>query len=272
MIIKMNRVSVSEVHEQRWFPKTLRNGVTDALQSIFKVGNIYRSIVPRLGHAVEVAAADRIVDLCSGGGGPWTWLHRVLQQKTPIRLEIWLTDKYPNISAFETARKESDGAIHYCDESINAISIPQRLLGFRTVFTSFHHFSAHEVVAILQNAIDARQGIGVFEAARRRPLTILLTILMLFAGFVTAPFIRPFRPSLLIWTYLVPVIPLVLWFDGILSCLRAYSPDELSQLVSRTTAKDYTWEIGEERGWLTPITYLVGYPNTGNAGGNVQRA
>jgi hypothetical protein len=117
-------------------------------------------------------------------------------------------------------------------------------------------------LSILRDAVDAREGIGVFEAARRQPLAILSTVFMLVGGFLAAPFIRPFRLSRWFWTYLIPVVPLVLFFDGVVSCLRAYSKEELADLVSKVGADDYVWEIGEERGWLAPITCLIGYPKS----------
>lgn len=261
----MSRIKLSEIHEQSWFPEPLRDGVTDGLQFIFRIGKIYQPIASRLGNAIKVAGAHRLVDLCSGAGGPWIWLHRALANQVADHLEICLTDKYPNIAAFERAQEASRGAISYCTESIDAARIPARLQGFRTIFTSFHHFPPTEATAILQNAVDNQQGVGVFEAARRRPLSILLTFLMPFAALFTVPFIRPFRPSRLLWTYLVPVIPFVLWFDGILSCLRAYSPAELSQMVSRLKAENYIWDIGEVTGRLAPITYMLGYPNQPDA-------
>jgi hypothetical protein len=81
---------------------------------------------------------------------------------------------------------------------------------FGTMFSSFHHFPPNEATAILQDAVDNRQGIAVFEAARRRPLSIVLTFLVPLAAFCTVPLIRPFRFSRIFWTYLMPVIPLVL--------------------------------------------------------------
>lgn len=60
---------------------------------------------------------------------------------------------------------------------------------------------------------------------------------------------------------MIPVIPFVLWFDAILSCLRAYSPAELSQLISHLKANDYNWQIGEVTGRLAPVTFMVGYPD-----------
>jgi O-antigen/teichoic acid export membrane protein len=100
----------------------------------------------------------------------------------------------------------------------------------------------------------------VFEAAKRDPLTILSTVLMPLAGLLTAPFARPFRISRIFWTYVIPVIPFVLFFDGVVSCLRAYSQKELSVLVAQVRAENYVWQIGERSGGLAPVTFLIGYP------------
>ena len=254
-----------EFHDQKWFPKGLRDGVTDGLQFILSLGGIYRPIVPLLNEAVEATGAERIVDLCSGGGGPWLWLYRLLRVSNGRTIEICLTDKYPNVAAFENARRKTDGQITFYPGFVEAASLPRELSGFRTIFTSFHHFTPDEAVAILQNAADEDQGIGVFEAAKRDPLRILLTMLMPLAGFLTAPFARPFRISRLFWTYVIPVIPFVLFFDGVISCLRAYSQKELSLLAAQVKAGNYVWQIGERSGGLTPVTFLVGYPQRANA-------
>jgi hypothetical protein len=251
-----------EFHDQQWFPESLRDGVTDALQFILSWCGIYRPIVPRLNKAIEASGATRVVDLCSGGGGPWLWLYRLLRAECGRAVEVCLTDKFPNISAFESAQQKAHGQIVFYPESVDAASLPGELTGFRTIFTSFHHFTPNEAIAILQNAVDKSQGIGVFEAARRHPLTICSTVLMPLGGFATAPFTKPFRISRLFWTYVIPVIPFVLFFDGVVSCLRAYSEKELSHLVAQVRSDHYVWQIGEQFGGLAPITFLVGYPRS----------
>src|SRR3984893_19158739 len=235
-----------EFHDQQWFPKSLRDGVTDALQFILSLSGIYRPIVPLLNAAVDASGADRIVDLCSGGGGPWLWLYRLLRVRDGRRIEVCLTDKYPNGAAFENARQKTGGQITFYGGFVDAASLPRELSGFRTIFTSFHHFTPDEAVAILQNAAAEGQGIGVFEAAKRDPLNILLTVLMPLAGGLTAPFARPFRVSRIFWTYFIPVIPFVLFFDGVISCLRAYSQKELSVLAAQVKAENYVCQVGTE--------------------------
>ena len=72
----MRREEWFELHDHRLFPRFLRDLVTDALEAIWNRTNSYRVIVPRLRAAMEEAGTERIVDLCSGGGGPWLRLRQ----------------------------------------------------------------------------------------------------------------------------------------------------------------------------------------------------
>jgi hypothetical protein len=249
-----------EFHDQPWFPSYLRDYVTDGLQSAMSLGGIYRSIAARLNGAFQACKASRVVDLCSGGSGPWPWLHESLRDSHGHLAEICLTDLYPNTPAFERIQQESHGTITYWPESVDATKVPSELAGFRTMFSSFHHFPKQDAIGILRNAVANRQGIGVFEAARRHPLTFALNFLVLPGSFVTTPFIRPFRASRFFWTYLLPVIPFVLFYDGLVSCWRAYSTTQLSEMIASLNAEGYVWEVGEEPHGFFTVTYLLGYP------------
>ena len=101
---------------------------------------------------------------------------------------------------------------------------------------------------------------------RRAPLTVALTFALVLLLFLGTPWIRPFRWSRLLWTFLIPIIPAVLLFDGVVSCLRAYSPQELEEVIGKLNVSEqrnqYRWEIGECGGGISrsPVTYLIGYP------------
>jgi hypothetical protein len=94
---------------------------------------------------------------------------------------------------------------------------------------------------------------------------MFLTLFVPLVALVVVPFARPFRWSRLLWTYLIPFVPLVMLFDGIVSCLRAYSPAELRELTAGLSSQGYQWEMGEERAGLLrlPVTYLIGCPRSG---------
>ena len=64
------------------------------------------------------------------------------------------------------------------------------------------------------------------------------------------------------WTYLIPIVPLATCWDGIVSLLRVYSPQELNELTTQIHCDEYIWEIGQASTG-TPLfvfTYLIGYP------------
>lgn len=270
----MRRVHLIEFHEQAWFPSSIRDEITDTLQFGLNLLNAYAPIAPLLQSGMDSARSRTdcgqtnfgrtVVDLCSGGGGPWIDLFRKLQFRNPAGdsapLQIWLTDKFPNLDAFQKASAGSENQITYYPAPVDAMAVPMQLKGFRTMFTSFHHFSLEEGRAILQNAVDAGEGIGIFEITRRAPSTIGLIVAWVLLLFVCTPWIRPFRWSRLLWTYLVPIIPVVLLFDGVVSCLRTYRPQELREMVATLNGSEYEWETGELATGHA-ITYLMGCPS-----------
>jgi len=175
---------------------------------------------------------------------------------------ILLTDKFPNVAAFEKVEAASANGIHFHRSSLDATKVPPELDGFRTMFSSFHHFPPAQARAILQDAVDAKQGIGIFEVTSRSVSAVAMMFLWFLTPFVFTPSISPFRWSRLFYTYVLPIIPLVLLLDGLVSCLRTYQPRELRELISGLAAPEYQWETGEQAGTFggLPITYLIGYP------------
>jgi len=166
------------------------------------------------------------------------------------------------VGAVENSGKDSENHVVFYQESVNAMSVPPELKGPRTMFTSFHHFSPDQARAILQNAVEAREGVGIFEITRRAPFTIGFMFVWVFILWACTPWIRPFRWSRLLWTYLVPIVPFLLLFDGVVSCLRTYRPQELREIVDKLDAPKYRWEIDEQSTGKLPITFLIGYPLT----------
>jgi hypothetical protein len=255
----MRRIQFVELHEQEWLPSSIRDEITDALQFGLNLFNAYAPIAPLLQSALDSTGSQSVVDLCSGSGGPWWDLSRQFS-KSGRTLHVWLTDKYPNLTISKTLGAADENRMTYYQRWVDATNVPLELKGFRTMFTSFHHFSPDEARAILQNAVDASEGIGVFEITRRAPSMIGLVLAWALMLFVATPWIRPFRWSRLFWTYIVPVIPLVLLLDGVVSCLRTYSLQELHEIVEKLGGNEYQWQIGEDASGKASITYLIGCP------------
>jgi len=258
----VRRIHLFELEDQTWFPAQIRDAGTDFVRFISDVGNPYLSIVPRLKDVLIKTDSQEILDLCSGGGGPLVGIREQLVA-AGCEVSVTLTDKFPNLPALEYMCQRSAGGIRFLEESIDATAVPTHLPGFRTLFASFHHFRPEVARRILQDAVDERRPIGVLEVTERSPVHLVPALLNPLIVLLVTPFIRPFRLSRLFWTYLIPIVPLYVLWDGAVSCLRTYSPQELQELVDGLDSNDYVWEIGREAAFPRPsITYLLGYPRS----------
>ena len=255
----MRRNSLFEVPDHPLVPPFLRHLVTDALESMWNATDMYRPIMPRLKCAMEEADTREVVDLCSGGGGPWFRLQPALAS-AGYSVSVRLTDKYPNQRAFDRASRRSLQTITGYLEPVDAICPPHGLAGFRTMFSSFHHFDPGEARAILTDSFERRDGIAIFEASERCARSLCAVVFVPLLALLLTPGIRPFQWSRLLWTYFLPVIPFVLWIDGILSCLRSYSQADMAELIAGLDSESYRWQVGQEGKGILRITYVIGSP------------
>jgi len=270
----MQRRQLIEVHEQPWCPAAVRDGATDCLRFIATVGRQYHAILPKLQAALTATASTQIVDLCAGSGGAWPSLARQLKPVAGQPVTILLTDLYPRamgLPATPSGQGKDGSTLHYLPSPVDATQAPAYLTGFRTLFTAFHHFAPATAQAILQDTVNHGQGIAIFEQTQRTPLALLFMLVLAPLVWLITPLIRPWQVRRLFWTYIVPAIPLVLAIDGIVSCLRTYTPAELQRMTTRLTGQPYQWTIGIAPAPLSPlgVTYLIGYPASTAAAGVV---
>lgn len=269
MGITLRRHHLFEIIDQKWCPRTIRGAATDYIQFEIKTGKLDIAMASLLRRALKRSKTRSVVDLCSGSGGPWMQILNIFKEKK-FDVTVCLTDKYPNGSAFRHVCSEFPGTINFYDNPVDAGHVPDTLTGFRTLFSSLHHFRPDEVCDILQDAVNSRQGIGIFETTDRTLSALFIqTIASLVIPFCI-PFVKPFRWSRLFWTYLVPLLPVVLFYDSLISCLRTYSVHELHRFTEKIDADGYIWEIGHLPVYRlhTPITYLFGYPSPQQRGQN----
>jgi hypothetical protein len=104
------------------------------------------------------------------------------------------------------------------------------------------------------------QPVAVYEIVAREPLALAGMGLVPWHVALSMPFVRPFRPEWLALTWLFPVVPLLALWDGVVSCMRVYSVDELRDLTKDLDG--FVWEAGRLDMGLVPVqgTYLLGRP------------
>jgi len=259
----MRRRHLVEIEDLALCPEAVRNGATDWLAFMANATKVFSCVAPAIRRAMDAVGTTQVLDLCSGGGGPWLTLERELAKSGSVMVE--LSDRYPNVAAFRELCDRSGGRLEFRTESIDATDVPPALDGIRTMFNSFHHFPPPTARAILADAVRKRRAIAVCEGVNLRAAGLIAMTLQLPAILLLTPLVKPFRWSRLLFTYVLPLIPLLVLFDGTVSMLRLYLEDELRELVASVADHDtFEWDIGTTFVSTLPIgvVHLVGVPKS----------
>ncbi|WP_187263213.1 class I SAM-dependent methyltransferase [Pontibacter beigongshangensis] len=256
------RVHLFEFEDQAWFPHIIRQGMLDFLRFMISRLGAYEAAIPLLQQLLRKTRQAHFTDLCSGAGGGIEVIREELGRQMGTPVKVTLSDLYPNLEAYQYLQERSGGLIDYIPDPVDATAVPAAVQGTRTIFSSFHHFRPEQAQAILQDAASKRVPIGVFEGASKSWWELaILWLVFPFIILIVTPFIRPFKFSRLFFTYLVPLIPVGIIWDGTVSLLRMYTPDMLRKMVAHVQAPNYTWQAGKAGDKPGKhVIYLIGYP------------
>ena len=252
----MRRLHLFEFGDLPWFPRILRDAERAYLTAAYRTWpEIARRWAEAISTVLDPGEPAEILDLCSGSGGP---LPQIIENLADRNYDVRasLTDLYP------VPDSRSNPRIKWLFQPVDATKVPPTLGGVRTMFSAFHHFRPSAARAILRDAFERRQAICVFESGSGTVTGIASMLGVPLVVLALMPLARPFRWSYLLVTYLVPLTPFVILWDGIVSMLRIYSPEEMKKLTVDLHRSDYGWEFGriKVRGIPGGLPYLIGRP------------
>ncbi|MCB0477216.1 MAG: hypothetical protein KDC84_03580 [Crocinitomicaceae bacterium] len=258
----MKRIHLFEFEDLPWFPDFVRVCMTRYLLLVHKLFGSRPVIAELLAKTLKETGKNKIIDLCSGAGGPMIEAYEDLKNGNFKDLEVSLSDLYPNQSAAEEINSNGDANLSYITQPVDATHPQKELDGLRTMVCSFHHMTEQNAKAILKDAKDQKQPILIFEISDNSSPKFLWWIafpINIFVVLLLTPMIKPFTKEQLIFTYLIPILPIAIAWDGAVSNARTYSQHDLDLLTKDLQSDDYIWEKGIVKGKGNKL-WLVGKP------------
>ncbi len=237
-----------EFGDMPWCPSIIRRSITELLVIISRKTGLFINTAPLL---LEYLGDKRnILVLGAGSGGG---ILDVMGQ-VPETIKVTLTDLNPDLN-FST----NDTRIVYETRPVDAAGDLSDYPGLRVIYDGFHHLSPHDAQRLLASTVDSGENIVIFEACDRSKgaWSACLKAPLLVMAFL--PKTKNPGAAQLFLTYIVPIIPLVMLWDGFVSCLRVYSRRELQ--IMTQDLNDYEWKLGKLRGSQgEPIRTIAGRP------------
>lgn len=266
--MKLKRIQLFEFEDLPWFPDWLRQHMTLYIVALHRLMRTQDLIAPLLKRCLDKSSRKTIIDLCSGAGGPMREVMQILRQaKGYEEVELTLSDLYPNKMAAAEVNQAAYAGIRYKAEPVDATNVDLALGGVRSMICSMHHMRPEVAQKILQDAASKNQPICVFEISDNAP-PIWGWWVGVFFGIFSVLFltllIRPITWRQLFFTYVIPILPLLIAWDGAVSNARTYTKKDLETLLSGIKSTNYKWDIGSFKTKGNPLSmlYLVGLPES----------
>lgn len=134
--------------------------------------------------------------------------------------------------------------------------------GLYVLVNSFHQLKPDQARNFLSSVAKRRQPVAVLEGNNDSLWQVFgMTVIVPLTVLLTAPFVKPFRLTRIIFTYLIPILPIVTLLDGFFALFMLYAPQDLDELTQSIESKDYQWRSGKlDNGRGGKIIYLLGHP------------
>lgn len=256
-----NRIHLFEFEDLSWFPNVIRKGMVDYLSFFLNKVDYYKQAAPLIKECLYKTQSQQMLDLCSGSGSPAIKAVQHINVSSNKTVSLTLSDKFPNAEASEHISENGKNVAYHLDP-IDALDVPGGYKGVRTMFSALHHFKPEQVTQIIQKSVKKKAPIAFFDGGDKNLITILGIILVHPIIFLfCTPFLRPFRWSRLLFTYIIPLIPLCTIWDGSVSILRLYSPKDMLHLAKESDPNaEYVWKSGKTKHPLGfKMSYLIGW-------------
>ncbi|MEH0155182.1 hypothetical protein V6R21_13635 [Limibacter armeniacum] len=260
----MKRIHLFEIEDQNWFPVWLRSCMTRLMNVMHKLLRTEQELTKLTSQLLIETNSNKIVDYCSGSGGPMIGVVNQLTKKEEFKnLTLTLTDLYPDYSAAIDINASSEH-IQYLETPIDATKQHKELTGLRTMVCSFHHMKPKDAKQILTASSQEKQPICIFEISDNSYPTLLWWAAIPFniiTCLLITPLARPLSIKQLLFTYIIPIIPICFAWDGAVSNARTYTLDDMDILLQGIQSDDYNWKKGVIKG-KSKMLYLIGLPKS----------
>lgn len=242
------RLQLFEIHDLHWVPAAISQSMVEVLGNLMKWGRIVDAFVPALEAFVARAGSAELLELCSGSGQCARLLLDRLKEGTGAVPRIVLTDLRPHPRLWGALCASRRNEMTFIPRSVDATRVREEIgCGRpRLMVNAFHHFAPRLARAVLVDAHRNSDGIFIAENFGRNPLaTLPCGFYGIPAAFANPVLTSEWRLAKALLTYVLPLIPLAVVWDGLVSSLRVYSREELLEMTR--DLRDFEWHYGSFR-------------------------
>lgn len=237
-----------EFHESPWVPRAVGESVVEVLGLTMRLGGISAALATHYRSLVGLSGARQVLDLASGSGETSTHLHAQARFDAASDITLSLSDLMPRTEHWATLGERFSVPVCFVDTPLDATDVPAVFGAGRVwmLLNAFHHLEVDQATAMLERAVHSAKGVFISENFGASVLaTLPCGVVGMLAALLNPLLTKRDRLLKASLTYLLPVIPLVVAWDGLFSALRMHRPGDVRAMTARWPA--WEWELRDFR-------------------------
>jgi hypothetical protein len=237
-----NQPHLFEFMDLDWLPVSLRRTIRETLECAFS--RLFRGYYAWVAEEVlKEATGSRYTTLVELGAGPAPITRLLANEAKTEGLRLVPCDINPDQPVYEELEKRYPGKVVPRYDNVD-LSKPHSWGQGALLFlsASFHHIPPRDRCAVIEQLTESAERVMVFEPLRRTFRSMLLALTSFVPALVTPLWLfrRPGRLGRFFWCWLLPVAPLLISWDGVVSCLRMWSESNWKVALQNVRKSDRT--------------------------------
>jgi len=227
----MKRKQIPQIINVKWYPKFMKELTAEFLSWFVLKTNATKPFIPVIESILKESQMNRVINIDFSLGAGIDTVQHFLQDEIEVQ-SIAITE-------FNTDER-----------------------GVYLFVNSFHQLDQSKAREILNQIAESGNPLVIVEGNNDSLWQIVgMTIFVPLSVLLTAFFVKPFRILRVLFTYLIPLLPLFIMIDGCIALLKLYNPKDLLELTSSVEVAQYRWKAGKnDNGRGGKIMYLTGTP------------
>lgn len=233
------RFHAFEFCDQYWVKGIIREAFMDCLEAIYRAYGPYKKHFPSL--ISEARSRGTIVDLATGNAAPvisfLEFLKKENQSESIENLKVIATDLHPHLQTWADLEKKYP-YFSFRGTAFDAVNQAENIPCVYTMFSAFHHFNEDDAIRIISSKLSENSDLIIFEMTPRDHSTnyIWLPFSIPFL-MLSSLFSKKIKLSKILLSIILPIVPLMVVFDGLISNLRTYTKSELENMAEKASRK-----------------------------------
>jgi hypothetical protein len=242
---------IKELEDYTWFPKALRRWQLQFVGAVSVWTKLYQPLTAIVQQLIDENKLVALQDVCSGSGKPAVYVHQQLKATMPLLL----TDLFPE------EQFVNQPGIAYSLQTVDALQMETVNHTGYTMFNAFHHFNEMQQRVIIQKMADAKAPVLIAEILEPGIFNVIKIIFTAtIVQLLTAPFVQPFSPARLLFTYIIPVNLFTVAYDGVISVVKSKTVAQYNNVLKGISTRSYSISVNRLNNWKGNVVYIKGSP------------